>query len=73
MDTIDEINYINDVRVNHFTGVDNHTNNVNYHNNFNILYFNIQSLRNKLNNLEILINSYTYEIHAIVLTEIWIN
>lgn len=42
-------------------------------NRFNILYLNIRSLRNKIYELESLINSNKFQIHAIVLTETWLE
>jgi hypothetical protein len=44
----------------------------NYTNNLNIIYLNIQSIRNKLFELEALINSYDFEVHIVVLTEHWL-
>lgn len=68
--SIDMYQHIN---VNHFTGVNYRNIGFKYKKNFNIIYFNIQSLRNKLDNLELLINSYKCNIHCVVLTEIWLN
>lgn len=69
-----EIIDINDnINVKHFTEVDNLVIGNRYKNNLNILYLNIQRLRNKLHDLELLIASYKCPIHCIVLTEIWLN
>lgn len=59
------------------------TTNVNYYsrideensskNAFNIIYFNAQSLRNKLNDLEFVLSQFKYKIHIIVITETWLK
>lgn len=41
-------------------------------NHLNIIYLNIQSLRNKLSEIKNLINSFDHDVHFIVLTEIFI-
>lgn len=40
---------------------------------FKILYLNLQSIRNKFNDLEILLGSLNYEVHALVFTETWLK
>lgn len=38
----------------------------------NILYFNAMSMRNKLNDIQLFINSFIYPIHIIIITETWL-
>lgn len=57
----------------HTTDVSNLKSLTNSKSNLNIIYINIQSLRNKLYDLETLIYSYDYDIHIVVLTEIWLR
>lgn len=76
LDSDDNNDIYDDLRVDYFSGVHNSMVNMKsgeYQTNFNMLYLNIQSLRNKLYNLESLIKTYECDIHIIVLTEIWIN
>lgn len=71
--TAELVDMNDNIIVKHFTGIENIDCNTNYNNNLNIIYLNIQSLRNKLYNLELLISSFECEIHVIVLSEIWLS
>lgn len=73
MDDLDITEINKNINVNYFVDVDNQLVQSTYKNNLNILYFNIQSLRNKLSQLEVLIKSYNCPIHCVILTEIWLN
>lgn len=59
--------------ISYFTEEDNLLDKSLYNNNFNILYLNIRSLRNKLEDLHLLITSYKCPIHVIILTESWLK
>lgn len=66
------INFDEEIRIKYLKGpVGNDTRN--YQKNLNIIYLNIQSLRNKLYEVESLIASFDCDIHIVVLTEIWLN
>lgn len=71
METADGLCYERALRIQYGTGVSD-DDVKHFTDNFNIIYFNIQSIRNKLHDLESVVKSFNFRIHAIVLTEIWI-
>lgn len=70
--SMEDVNFVNNLKVDYYLNVDKKSSKQNYKNNFNIIYLNIQSLRNKLYEVENLIESFGCDIHIIVLAEIWL-